>query len=49
MTEKAEKPAKSGVELVWTVPTQNASRGDKFTVDAETADRLVANGQAREV
>lgn len=39
------KPAK--VKVVLTVPTQNAARGDKLSVDEETAERLIANNQAR--
>jgi len=49
MTEekKAEKPSK--VKVVLVVPTQNASRGDVVSVEADVADRLVANNQARRV
>lgn len=43
-----DKPKSSGkVTVILTVPTQNAARGDKLEVDKKTADRLVANNQAR--
>lgn len=43
--QKRPEPAK--VKVVLTVPTQNAARGEKLTVDADVAERLIANNQAR--
>lgn len=47
MTDEKKAPAEK-VSIVLTVPTQGAERGDKMKVDRETADRLIANHQARE-
>lgn len=40
------KPAK--VKVVLTVPSQGTERFEKVSVDEETAERLIANNQARE-
>lgn len=42
--KKAERSSK--VKVVLTVPTQNAARGAVMSVDADVAERLVANNQA---
>lgn len=45
----ASEPKAEKVKIVFLVPSQGIARGDKATVDAETAERLIANQQAREV
>lgn len=42
------EPKPEKVRLVLTVPTQNAQRGEKVTVDRDLADQLIANQQAHE-
>ncbi len=44
----ADDAKSTKVTVVYVVPTQGAQRGDKVKVDRETADRLIANNQARE-
>jgi len=44
----ADDAKSSKVKVVLIVPTQGANRGDKLSVDRETADQLIANNQARE-
>lgn len=48
MTDAAEKKPAT-VKVVLIVPTNRANRRDVLEVDKKTADRLVANNQARRV
>jgi hypothetical protein len=48
-SDSADKKSDSGkVKLVMTVSSHNLPRLSEVEVDKETADRLIANGQARE-
>lgn len=43
----AESNADAKVEVVMTVASHNVPRGKKVKVDRKTAERLIANNQAR--
>lgn len=42
-----EKAAAKGVKVVMAVASHNLARGAEVTVDKKTAERLIANSQAR--